>query len=221
MTVDATNLELMHAELLGGTHLTRAQRKARRHSRLVRFLRVFFPFLGALILAGMVALVVVFNYLADLGIGSVSLTGDGLVMYRPELSGHDGERSYKVTAERALQRLSNPKIIDLEMIRAEIIIDAEQNAKITSLKGTYDNGAEMLRLYGGLQLEWSQGYTIDLAEVTINLKSGALHSEEPLSIRSDKGDIQAGRLSYDQDAGIVRFSDGIRMTLQPAEQGKD
>lgn len=209
----------MRAEMHERRELSQAQKQARRHSRLVRFLRIFFPLLGGLILAGMIAVVVTFSFLADLGIGAVSLTRDGLVMYQPELSGHDGDRSYKVTADRALQRLSNPKVIDLEKIRADIILNPEQSAKVTAMKGIYDNGAETLRLYDGLQLEWSQGYTVDLAEVTIDLQTGAIKSNEPLSIRSDKGDIQAGHLDYDQDAGLVRFTDGIKMTLQPAAQG--
>jgi len=200
--------------------MTRAQKAARRHSRAVRFLRIFLPAVGALIFAGMIGLIVVFNYLTDLGIGAVSLTSDGLVMHRPELSGHDGDRSYKVTANRAVQRLSNPMIIDLEMIRADIVPSPDQTARITALKGTFDNTEETLRLYDGLQIEWSEGYTVDLSEVTVDLKTGAVRTDEPISIRSDKGTIRAGRLSYDQDAGKVRFTDGIKMTLQPPEQGK-
>lgn len=201
------------------TGYSRVQNQARRHSRFVRVLRILLPTLGVLILAGMAGLIVVFNILSSYGIGDVSLTGDGLVMHQPELSGHDGERSYKVTAFRAIQRLTNPQIIDLETIRADIVISADQSAKISALKGTYDNGAETLLLYDGLQLEWSEGYTIDLADVKIDLKSGALRTSEPISIRSDKGNIRAGQLSYDQEGGIVRFTDGIKMTLKPAEQG--
>ncbi len=219
MTLDAANPGVFSGLPGGGQPQTRAQRKARQHSRLVKVLRVLFPLVGILIFAGMVGLVVVFNYLSNLGLGAVSLTGDGLVMHRPELSGHDGDRSYKVTATRALQRLSDPNVIDLETIRAAVVLGPEQNAKIMALKGTYDNNAQTLRLYEGLQLEWSEGYVIDLAEVKVNLKTGALETSEPISIRSDKGNIRAGQLSYDQEAGTVRFSDGIKMTLKPAEQG--
>lgn len=199
--------------------LSRAQRQARRHSRVVKVLRIFFPLLGGLIFAGMVAIVAVFNYLSDLGIGAVSLTGDGLVMHRPELSGHDGERSYKVTAIRAVQKLTDPNVVDLDTIHAAIVLSPDQSAKITALKGTFDNTAQTLRLYDGLQLEWSEGYTVDLADVTVDLNTGALATSEPISIRSDKGNIRAGQLSYDNEAGRVRFTDGISMVLKPAAQG--
>ncbi|WP_209011995.1 LPS export ABC transporter periplasmic protein LptC [Roseibium aggregatum] len=220
MTLDVADTDPLRAALVGVREMTRAQKTARRHSYAVKFLRIFFPAVGVLIFAGMVGLIVVFNYLSDLGIGAVSLTSEGLVMHRPELSGHDGDRSYKVTATRAVQRLSNPMIIDLEMIRADIVPSPNQTARITALKGTFDNSAETLRLYDGLQIEWSEGYTVDLSEVTIDLKTGAVRTNEPISIRSDNGTIRAGRLSYDQEAGKVRFTDGIKMTLQPPEQGK-
>jgi lipopolysaccharide export system protein LptC len=199
---------------------SRAQRAARRHSLLVRVLRWVFPGIGILILAGMIGLVVLFNVLSGLGVSNLMLTSEGLVMDQPELSGHDGDRSYKVTARRAIQRLTDPRIIDLETIRADIVLSKDQSAEIIALKGTYNNAAETLRLYEGIQLEWSEGYTVDLADVEVDLKNGVLSTSEPVSIRSERGHVVAGKLDYDQDRGLVRFHDGIRMTLNPAEQGQ-
>lgn len=199
---------------------SRAQRAARRHSLAVRILRWLFPGIGLLILAVMVGLVVLFNILSGFGASNMMLTSEGLVMDQPELSGHDGERSYKVTATRAIQRLSDPRIIDLETIRADIVLSKDQSADIIALKGTYNNAAETLRLYEGIQLEWSEGYTVDLAEVEIDLNNGALSTSQPVSIRSDQGHVVAGKLDYDQAKGLVRFSDGIKMTLNPASQGQ-
>lgn len=194
---------------------TKAQRKARRHSRMVKFLRVLLPLIGVGILVGMIAIITVFNYLSNLGIGNISLSSDGLVMHNPELSGHDGDRSYKVTAVQAVQRLSDPRIIDLETIHANIVLSKDQSAQITALRGTYNNGKDTLSLYDGLQLEWSEGYTVDLSDVQIDLKTGAMKTSDPITIRSDKGNIRAGRLDYNQDEGIVRFTDGIHMVLKP------
>jgi len=195
---------------------TRAQRAARRHSRLVTVLRFLLPGAGLLILAGMIGLVVLFKVLGSFGAANISLTADGLVMDRPELSGHDGDRSYHVSAQRAIQRLTDPRIIDLEIIRADIVLSANESAQITALKGTYNNAAETLRLYDGIQLEWSQGYTVDLSDVEVDLKTGAMRTGNPIAIRSEQGSIRAGKLDYDQDEAVVRFTDGIKMTLHPA-----
>lgn len=198
----------------------RAQRAARRHSFLVHVLRWLFPGIGLLILAGMVALVAVFNFLSGFGAANMMLTSDGLVMDHPQLSGHDGERSYKVTARRAIQRLSDPRIIDLETIKADIVLGEDESAQIVALKGTYNNADETLRLFEGIQLEWSEGYTVNLSEVDVNLKNGAMKTSEPVSIRSDQGQVMAGRLSYDKAKGLVRFTDGVKMTLNPAAEGQ-
>ncbi|MES0883058.1 LPS export ABC transporter periplasmic protein LptC [Roseibium sp. SCP14] len=187
---------------------------------LVRILRWLFPAIGLLILGGMVGLVVLFNFLSGFGAANMMLTSEGLVMDHPELSGHDDDRSYKVTARRAIQRLSDPRIIDLEIIRADIVLSKDENADIIALKGTYNNAAETLRLYDGIQLEWSEGYKVDLSEVEIDLNNGAMSTTEPVSIRSDQGHVVAGKLSYDQNKGLVRFSDGIKMTLNPASEGR-
>ncbi len=200
--------------------LNKAQRSARRHSKMVHLLRWLFPGIGLLILAAMIGLVVIFNVLSGFGVSNLMLTSKGLVMDHPELSGHDGERSYKVTARRAIQRLSDPRIIDLETINADIVLSADQSAQIVALKGLYNNVEETLRLFEGIQLDWSEGYHVELEEVDIDLKSGALSTSDPIFIRSDKGHVRSGKFSYDQDKGIVRFTDGIKMTLNPAAQGQ-
>ncbi len=199
-----------------GRAWSRAQRAARRHSLLVRTLRWLFPGIGLLILGGMIGAVVLFNVLSGFGAANMMLTSEGLVMDHPELSGHDGERSYKVTARRAIQRLSDPRIIDLEAIHADIVLSADQSAQIVALKGIYNNAAETLRLYEGIQLEWSEGYTVELSEVQVDLSNGALSTNKPISIRSDQGRVAAGKLTYDKKKGIVRFMDGIKMTINPA-----
>lgn len=199
---------------------SRAQRAAHRHSVMVRVLRWLFPGIGLLILAGMVGLVVLFNVLSSFGAANVMLTSEGLVMDHPELSGHDGDRSYKVTARRAIQRLSDPRIIDLETIRADIVLSKDENAQIVALKGTYNNAAETLRLFEGIQIEWSEGYQVDLVEVDVDLKDGGMTTSEPVTIRSDQGHVVAGKLSYDKAKGLVRFSDGVKMTLNPAAEGQ-
>ncbi|POF34294.1 LPS export ABC transporter periplasmic protein LptC [Roseibium marinum] len=197
---------------------SRTQRAARRHSLLVRILRWLFPLVGFLIFAGMAGLVILFNILSGFGTTNMMLTSEGLVMDQPELSGHDGERSYRVTARRAIQRLSDPRIIDLETIRADIVLSPDQSAEIVALKGTYNNASETLRLYEGIQLNWSEGYKVDLKDVQIDLSTGALTTSEPVSIRSDQGHVVGGRLSYDKNKGLVRFSDGIKMTINPVSK---
>ena len=200
---------------------SRVQKAARRHSLLVRILRWVLPGIGILILAGMIGLVVLFNVLNGFGASNVILTKDGLVMDHPKLSGNDGDRSYQVTARRAIQRLSDPRIIDLESINADIVLGPDEGAEVISLKGIYNNAAETLRLYEGVQMVWSKGYTVEVSQVDIDLKTGALSSSDPISIQSEKGRLNSGKVSYDKDNAIVRFTDGVKMRINPAAKGQD
>ncbi|WP_148259493.1 LPS export ABC transporter periplasmic protein LptC [Polymorphum gilvum] len=197
-----------------------ARKAARRNSGLVRLLRILFPLLGVAILVAIAGLIFLYNVLNSLGIGNVILTSEGLVMDRPELSGHDGERSYKVSAVRAIQRITDPRIIDLETITAEIVLGPDQRAAITATKGTYNNGAETLSLSEGIELDWSGTYQVHFESVDVDLRTGTVRTSDPLQINSQQGDIQAGRFAYDQDKGLVRFTDGIKMVLRPGAQEK-
>lgn len=194
---------------------SRVQRSARRHSVLVRTLRFLFPAIGLLILVGMIGAVVLFNVLGSFGAANLVLTSDGIVMDHPKLSGHDGDRSYQVTARKAVQRLTDPRIIDLEQIQADIVLGPDEGAKILSLKGIYNNAAESLRLYEGVQLEWSEGYSVEVDKVEVDLKTGAMSSDQPITITSDKGRLAAGKIDYDKDRGIVVFKEGVKITLYP------
>ncbi|NVK33886.1 MAG: LPS export ABC transporter periplasmic protein LptC [Rhodobacteraceae bacterium] len=191
------------------------QRTARRHSLLVKILRFMLPATGVLILVGMVGTIVLFNMLSNLGISNISLSMDGLVMDHPELSGHDGDRSYKVKAVRAIQRLSDPRIIDLETIQASIGLSATQKADIVATKGIYNSAEETLKLFEGLQVEWSEGYTVDMSEVFVDMKTGALDTSSPITIYSENGSIRSKKFDYDQEAGIAIFKEDVRMVITP------
>lgn len=199
---------------------SRVQRAARRHSTLVRILRLLFPAAGVLILVGMIGAVVLFNVLGSFGAANLILTADGIVMDHPKLSGNDGDRSYQVTARKAIQRLTDPRIIDLEQIKADIVLGPDEGAGIISLKGIYNNAAETLLLYEGVQLDWSEGYTVEVESVDIDLKTGALSSGEPISIASDQARLTSGKIDYDKEKEIVWFKEGVKLTLYPATKDK-
>lgn len=199
---------------------SRVQKTARRHSLLVHILRWVLPGIGLLILAGMVGLVVLFNVLNGLGATNLILTSDGLVMDHPKLSGHDGDRSYQVTARRAIQRLTDPRILDLEKIHADIVLGPDEGATIDSLKGIYNNALETLKLYEGVQLEWSEGYNIEIDSVDVDMKTGALSSSDPVTIHSELGRLNSGKVSYDKEKALVRFTDGVKMRINPAAKGQ-
>ncbi|AXS39147.1 LPS export ABC transporter periplasmic protein LptC [Breoghania sp. L-A4] len=203
-------------------HLARQRKAARRHSRRVRIMKMLLPAISGLLVLGVVGATALQSLLPGLDLGQIGLTGDGsIVMNNPKLSGHDGERSYQVSARRATQNLFTPKIIQLEEITARLKLSATEWAAITAAHGTYDSGAEQLALDDGIEIEWSRGYQATLSAATIDLKTGAILSDDSIDISSRHGHFRAGKIDVDQEGTTVRFSNGISMKLQPTALDKD
>ena len=102
----------------------RAFAAARRHSRLVRFLRVAAP-VGVVV--GVAALIVgaVFHpfraKIGELSIGEFSVDGAKITMDRPKLTGfrRDG-RAYVVNAAKAIQDVTRPTVVELREVDGDL-----------------------------------------------------------------------------------------------------
>ncbi|WP_428699304.1 LPS export ABC transporter periplasmic protein LptC [Stappia sp.] len=197
-----------------------ARTAAQRHSKRVRRLRLAVPGIGLVLMLGIFAMIGVSSYLSSLGLGNITLTTDGLVMDSPELSGHDGERSYRVSARRAIQRISDPRIIDLEAITAELRMSADQHVRIVATRGTYNSAEETLSLSDGIDVTTNEGQTARFGSLDIALKTGRLASQEETVFTSSFGSLKAGRMRFDQDAATLTFTDGISMTVMPPNAEK-
>ena len=149
-------------------------------------------------------------------LSSLRLGSDGIVMANPRLSGHDAEnRSYEVTAERAVQSLANPKVITLEDIRARIELGDGSWATFKAVKGVFDGDREHLSLTGNINIDSSLGYKAKLDGADIDIRGGAVNSAEPIELVSDRGTIRAGRLAVREEGRTIVFGDGVKMTLIP------
>jgi len=197
------------------TRLEKARKAARRHSILVRLLRFALPAGGLLIAAGVIAMVVFQNILAGLSIGDISLTTEGLVMSNPHLSGNDGVRSYNVQADRAIQRITNPQVIDLENIVAEITIAPGETVSITSRNGTFDTEMETLNLTNGITVAYSKGYSAEFEYLDIDMKTGTIQTNDTVDVTSEGGYIDAGSMEFDQKNNVLNFRRGVKMKLLP------
>ena len=98
----------------------RAFQAARRHSRLVRRLRILLPVTGTcLVLAFFVVTRLSLPEGLDLSAARLSVTPSAIIMERPHLKGFDKRnQEYSVVAERAVQAMGNPNVVRLEKIAA-------------------------------------------------------------------------------------------------------
>jgi len=203
----------------------RAFRAARRHSRLVRMLRISIP---AVVVLGttVIALITYFNPLRMLGqlpidVGSLVVSGSKITMEHPRLSGftHDA-RAYELSADAAKQDLTKPDLIELHNLRATVEMQDKATIEMLATTGTYDSKGEMLKLDQNIMLNSSTGYSGHLSEAMIDMRKGYVVSKHPVELQLLQGTLNANRLEIIDSGDLVRFDGGVNMTLMLSNADK-
>jgi lipopolysaccharide export system protein LptC len=196
----------------------RAFRAARRHSRLVRIMRIAIPLLLVLGITG-ISLITYFNPLRMLAklpidIGQLVVSGTKITMEKPHLSGFTrDERAYELTADSAKQDLTKPDLIELRNIHAKVQMQDKSTLEISAANGVYDSKAEILNLDQSITLSSTTGYRSQLSEATIDIHKGNVVSQQPVAVQMLQGTLNAKRLEIVDSGGLVRFDGGVDMTL--------
>jgi lipopolysaccharide export system protein LptC len=196
----------------------RAFRAARRHSRLVRFLRVGLP-IG--IVVGLLALSLVtwlnpMKLLTTLPVNVKDLvvSGSKITMEQPRVNGFtQDQRAYEFTAEAAAQDLTKPDIVELKKINAKIEMEDKSTMSMVAATGVYDTKKEMLQLEGNILLTSSNGNTGKLSEATIDVRKGNVVSDKPVELEMLQGLLNANRLEVVDSGTLVRFHGGVSLVL--------
>jgi lipopolysaccharide export system protein LptC len=203
----------------------RAFRAARRHSRLVRMLRIAIP---AVVVLGttVIVLITYFNPLRMLGqlpidVGSLVVSGSKITMEHPRLSGftHDA-RAYELSADAAKQDLTKPDLIELHNLRATVEMQDKATIEMLATTGTYDSKGEMLKLDQNIMLSSSTGYSGHLSEAMIDIRKGYVVSKHPVELQLLQGTLNANRLEIIDSGDLVRFDGGVNMTLMLSNADK-
>jgi len=203
----------------------RAFKAARRHSRLVRFLRVAVPAGVGLVLIAL-ALVTYLNPLRMLAklpinIDNLVVSGTKVTMESPRLSGFTSDaRAYQLTADTAAQDMTKPDMVELRNIRGKVEMQDKSTMELTALTGLYDSKGETLRLDRDIRLNAS-GYQAKLSEAMVDIRKGNVVSEHPVEVKMLQGILNANRLDIVDSGAVIRFHGGVVMDMtlaQPSTQ---
>jgi lipopolysaccharide export system protein LptC len=196
----------------------RAFRAARRHSRLVRILRIVVP---ASVVMGLiiVTLVTYFNPLRMLAklpinIDNLVVSGTKVTMEQPRLSGFTSDaRAYELIADTAAQDMTKPDIVELRNIRAKVEMQDKSLMEMSAVNGIYDAKGETLKLDRDIRLNSSTGYQGRLSEALIDIRKGNVVSERPVELKLLQGTLNANRLEILDSGDVVRFHGGVVMDM--------
>ena len=196
----------------------RAFRAARRHSRVVRVLRIAIPVAVLLGLTG-ISLITYFNPLRMLttlpiDISDLVVSGTKVTMEQPRLSGFTRDaRAYEFTADAAAQDLTKPDIIQLRNIHAKVEMQDKSTMEMTAVTGIYDTKGETLRLERNILLSSSTGYKGRLSEAMVDVRKGNVVSNQPVELEMLQGTLNANRLEIVDSGDLVRFLGGVSMVM--------
>ncbi len=198
---------------------SRAFAAARRHSRLVRFLRVAAPAGVAVALAAMILGALFDPFHAKTGvlsIGAFTVDGTKIVMGRPKLTGfrRDG-RAYAVNAASASQDVKRPAIVELRQIDGDLGAGGDGALHIEAAAGVYDNVRQSLDLSHDIVFR-NASYVLRLTSANIDFTTGVYRSDAPVTLTmADGGMISADSALARDNGQELTFSGHVRSTFMP------
>jgi lipopolysaccharide export system protein LptC len=197
----------------------RAFEAARRHSRLVRLLRIAAP---ASVIIGVAALTLgalihPFRPKAvQLSIGDVGVDGDKISMARPKLTGfrRDG-RAYIVNAAKAIQDVRRPTVVELREVDGDLGAADGNSLHLTATVGFYDSLKQSMDLSQDVRIH-NSSYDVRLASANIDFKAGVYRTDEPVTVVMTNGTRIAADSALARDNGQeLTFTGHVRSTFLP------
>lgn len=229
-SVDRAERPVVHAErrrmvFAPPSDLERAFAKARRHSSCVRFLRKA-VLSGAVGSVAAMVLIGIYNpfstKLGSLSFSQISIDGTKIAMARPKLAGfrNDGQ-PYEMTAERALQDVRQPTVVELEEVSGEIGATNGETTRLTADTGVYDSVAERMKLSRNVRIA-SARFEVRLRSADIDFKTGVYQSDEPVEVHVGDGTTITGDRATARNNGQVFIFEGrVRTTIKPPAGAAD
>ncbi len=203
---------------MGRADAALAFRVARRHSRIVRILRIAIP-AGVVLGLTVVFLLTYFNPARmftklPVDIGHLVVSGTKITMEKPRLTGftHDA-RVYDLTAKAAAQDLTKPNLVELSDIRAKLQMQGNGTMQLTADTGLYNSKLETLKLDKNIVLTSSTGYQSWLSEAAIDIRKGHVLSTHPVKVKMLQGTLNAKGLEITNSGEVVHFVGGVDMVL--------
>ena len=196
----------------------RAYAQARRHSARVRFYKRVIPIGTAVAVVALVAFAVVdpAGRLAGLSLGPMSFSGTKITMESPRLTGFNkGTRPYEVTATSATQDVRKPHIVELNTMRARLVVDDSGTAaRLEAATGVFDTQKEQLELREDVRVTTDSGQEARLKSASIDFKAGTVTSREPVTVTLANGSVEADGLDISDGGKVLSFKGRVRTVFQ-------
>ena len=200
-----------------GVDRSKQFRRARRHTFLVRAMRLLLP----------VSAVTSIGLYAFSAIGTVdwsrSLTPllpqilpENLTMQNPHYEGYtDDGGAYQVRARHARPDFEQPHVVKLEGISGELTDAKKVKTTMAAADGVFNTRQNVLELGGGIKISSDDGMRAELETATVRTKSGQIVSEDPVEVGFKGGEVKSDTVKIWQKQKLVHFDGNVRTKLMP------
>jgi lipopolysaccharide export system protein LptC len=197
----------------------RAFRAARRHSAVVGTLKLCLPLaalgLGTLYLLPAQWSVEVAGGKAE--VEKIDLTSGGLKMVNPRFKGvHEKHGVYDIQADSALQHVSDPDLMTLDKINAELVSQQGQKTILTAPSGIFQRKKEEFVFDKGVTIGGEAGISGKLKTATVYMKENRLVSDEPVALGYQGHRVAADSVEFFTSESRVIFTGNVRVHLERA-----
>ncbi|WP_183801456.1 LPS export ABC transporter periplasmic protein LptC [Mycoplana azooxidifex] len=200
------------------SRMTETYRRAARHSARVRVLKIALPVIGLVIAAAFAIVSIVSTYIPDeLEVESATIEDGKVVMKNPAIAGRNRDGiSYSMKADRALQDMKNPDIIQLENIKAQMPVNDKMVAQVDAVTGIYDRGRNILDMTAPFTIRLNTGLEAAFRDAHLDINGGRMSTQQPVTIQSKEASIVAQSLRMTDKGRTVVFEGDVVVNVDPA-----
>jgi lipopolysaccharide export system protein LptC len=190
-------------------HRQKQFRAARRHTALVRFLRLGIPIGCVGTLAGL-TFFTFFDPLravkGNVSVEKIAIVDSKIVMDAPKLTGYKKDnRAYVVNARTAAQNPAKTNIVELNEVSADIELQNNGWAKVQADSGVYDSQLDRISLRGHVRVRTDSGYDARSTVADVDMKAGHVVVDAPVNVITSNGTVASERMEV--------FDNGTRITF--------
>lgn len=200
----------------------RAFRQARRHTALVRMLRIALPVM-AVACSAYYAVTLMGNSWrigsGNLRVGQVEMTADDLTMKNPSYFGmtKDGGR-YEVRAKKAIVEFKQQAPIKLFDIDSDLIQTNNVKTVMKAKRGLLDNAKSELELFDNIEIDASNGMKARMQRAMIYSKENRIVSKQPVEVFAPTGQIRGASMTMNTKTRQTTFIGDVAVRLVQSGQ---
>lgn len=200
---------------------SQAFRKARRHSAIVRGLKLGLP-LASVLVAALYVLPSQFTYTikdGEASVEAIDLSSGALKMVNPRIRGvHAKQGVYDIRADSGTQAASEPEVMTFDRINAEILSSQGEKTTLTAPTGIYHSKKEELVFNTGVTIGGDGGMSGTLKTAKAYMKENRLVSDDPVALAYHGHTITADSVTVHSDESRVVFTGNVKVHLERAQK---